>query len=195
MNLPAMIQAFSAGADDPSSIVAYFVSTTWDANHVSTNHVTFLDVRQLQAFILSENPMREGFLQKWVRAKEGKSDMGSATSEATLHCSWYWAALCPHALSGTGVASCGTDAASCGTDDARSGTGATSCDTDVASCGTDAASCATRTPHRCQVEQRRSFKQAGELSAYASDRQALCYPPTRPPMIGELLCAIRLRAR
>jgi hypothetical protein len=37
-------------------------------------------------FILSQNPMSEGFLQRWIPYKEVKH--GHKQSDTTLHCSW-----------------------------------------------------------------------------------------------------------
>ena len=72
--------------DDPYRVVAFFVNTTWDTKVCPTNNITFMDSRELHRFILSQNPMSEGFLQKHIPFKEVKH--GHKPSDTTLHCSW-----------------------------------------------------------------------------------------------------------
>ena len=71
---------------DESKICAYFVSTSWDARGKPTNHVTFLDSKQLRSFVLAENPMREGFLQKYLPAKNVRH--GHPNFDRTYQCGW-----------------------------------------------------------------------------------------------------------
>ena len=85
LNPDALIESFE-DLDDPQRVVAYFVNTTWDTSIVPTNNITFMDSRELKRFILTQNPMSEGFLQRWIPYKADKH--GHRTSDTTLHCTW-----------------------------------------------------------------------------------------------------------
>ena len=85
LNPGALLEAFE-DADDPERVVAYFVNTTWDVQLCPTNNVTFMDSRELRRFILAQNPMSEGFLQRFIPYKTEKH--GHKASDTTLHCTW-----------------------------------------------------------------------------------------------------------
>ena len=85
LNPGALLEAFQ-DVDNPQRVVAYFVNTTWDAHVRPTNNVTFMDSLELRRFILAQNPMSEGFLQRWIPYKTDKH--GHKASDTTLHCTW-----------------------------------------------------------------------------------------------------------
>lgn len=85
LNPGALLEAFQ-DVDNPQRVVAYFVNTTWDSHVRPTNNVTFMDSLELHRFILAQNPMSEGFLQRWIPYKTDKH--GHKASDTTLHCTW-----------------------------------------------------------------------------------------------------------
>jgi hypothetical protein len=85
--LPRLIvEAFEKDVTTPKQIVAYFVATTWDSQRHPTNSVTILDARQLRQFLLSNNPIPDGFLQKWIKSRSHLHDNG--VFDSTFHVTW-----------------------------------------------------------------------------------------------------------
>ena len=85
VNPNAITHAFEDD-DDPLRVVAFFVSTTWDTAVNPTNTMTFMDSRELNRFVHTQNPMSEGFLQRWVPYKGEKH--GHKKADTTLHVTW-----------------------------------------------------------------------------------------------------------
>jgi len=85
LTLDALLAAF-LDLDAPERVVCYFVNTTWDTSISPTNNVTFMDSRELRRFIIKQNPMSVGFLQRWVASKAEKH--GHTKHDTNLHCTW-----------------------------------------------------------------------------------------------------------
>jgi hypothetical protein len=81
-----IVEEFEKDITAPNQIAAFFVATTWDSQRHPTNSMTILDARQLRQFLLSNNPVPEGFLQKWIKSSSGLHDNG--VFDSTFHVTW-----------------------------------------------------------------------------------------------------------